>query len=48
MGRNHLRVLSELDGISLVAAADADAASRDLAARRFNVPTYPGHEEMLE
>jgi UDP-N-acetylglucosamine 3-dehydrogenase len=48
MGRNHLRVLAELEGIALVAAADEDAKSRELAGRRFNVPTHAGHEELLE
>ncbi len=48
MGRNHLRVLAELEGLALVAAADEDAKSRELAGRRFNVPTYAGHGELLE
>jgi UDP-N-acetylglucosamine 3-dehydrogenase len=48
MGRNHLRVLSELDGIVLVGAADADEAGRIFAARRFNLPTFPTHQELVE
>ena len=48
MGRNHLRVLSELDGIVLVGAADDNQVGRDFAARRFHIPTFCTHQELLE
>jgi len=48
MGRNHLRVLSELPGVSLVAAADADGERLPEVARRYGIETYAGHQELLE
>ncbi|MDB5059486.1 MAG: oxidoreductase domain protein, partial [Chloroflexi bacterium] len=48
MGRNHLRVLSELDGVELVAAADGDAARLDGLAKRFDVQTFSSHLELFE
>ncbi len=47
MGRNHLRVLSEMDGIELVGLADDDASRRDSASRRFGVPSFAGHQDLL-
>lgn len=48
MGRNHLRVLSELEGVELVAAADGDAARLDGLAKRFDVQTFTSHHELFQ
>jgi len=46
MGRNHVRVYSELPGVELVAIADPDAGAVELA-RRFGCRYYRSYEEML-
>lgn len=48
MGRNHLRVLHDLDGAELVAVADADEATAQRAARRFGIPAYVDHVHLLD
>ena len=48
MGRNHLRVLSEMDGIELVGLAEAESSRRDSAARRFGVPAFAQHQDLLD
>lgn len=48
MGRNHLRVLSELDGVELAAICDQDAALLEAAALKHSVPAYRSWTEMLE
>ncbi len=48
MGRNHLRVLNDLDAVHLVGVADADVATAERAARRFHIPAYGSYIEMLE
>lgn len=48
MGRNHLRVLHDLDSAELVALADADGATAQKSARRFNIPSYTDHKELLD
>ena len=48
MGRNHLRVLHDLDGADLVALADADEGAAQKAARRFGVPAYVDHRQLLD
>lgn len=48
MGRNHLRVLHELDRAELVALADADESTAQKSARRFNIPYYTDHKELLD
>lgn len=47
MGKNHLRVLSEIDRVSLVAAADGEASRLEGLTKRFGIPTYNSHDEML-
>jgi UDP-N-acetylglucosamine 3-dehydrogenase len=48
MGRNHLRVLNDLDDVQLVATADADEATAGRAARRFGIKPYGDYRAMLE
>lgn len=48
MGRNHLRVLHDLDCADLVALADADEATARRAARPYGIPSYTGYAEMLD
>ena len=48
MGRNHLRVLHDLDEAQLVALADADEGAAQRSARRFGIPAYIDHTQMLD
>lgn len=48
MGRNHLRVLSDLDGVELAAVCDQDVAAADAVSRKHSVPAYRSWDEMLE
>lgn len=48
MGRNHMRVLNDLEGVDLVGVADADAATAEKAARRFGGRAYSSYTEMLD
>jgi UDP-N-acetylglucosamine 3-dehydrogenase len=48
MGRNHLRVLSGLEGADLVAVCDQDAATVDAAGSAHSIPGYTSWDEMLE
>ena len=48
MGRNHLRVLSDLDGVELAAVCDADAAAAAAAGQKHSVPSYTSWDDMLE
>jgi predicted dehydrogenase len=48
MGRNHLRVLGEIEGVELAAVCDADAAAVATASRDHSVPGYRSWDEMLE
>jgi predicted dehydrogenase len=48
MGRNHLRVLSALEGADLVAVCDLDGATVDAASRAHSIPGYTSWDEMLE
>ena len=47
MGRNHLRVLSDLDGVELAAVCDQDAEVAGAASRKLSVPGYSSLDEML-
>ena len=47
MGRNHLRVLSDLEGAELVAVCDQDAEVAAAAARKSSVQAYASWDEML-
>jgi predicted dehydrogenase len=48
MGRNHLRVLSELDGVELAAVCDQDRNTVEVASRTHSVPGYSSLDQMLE
>jgi UDP-N-acetylglucosamine 3-dehydrogenase len=48
MGRNHLRVLSDLDGTELVAVCDQDLNVVEAAGRKHSVPGYSSWDEMLD
>ena len=48
MGRNHLRVLSDLEGVELAAICDQDASQLESAARKYSVPGYRRWDEMME
>jgi len=48
IGQHHARIYNEMDGVELAAIADPSAARRDRAARRFKVPTYFNHLELLD
>src|SRR5438477_8447233 len=48
MGRNHLRVLNDLEGAELVGLADADEATAQRAARPYGVPAYTDYAELLD
>jgi predicted dehydrogenase len=47
MGRHHARVYRELDGVELVGVADPSAENAAFVARRYGVPTFADHREML-
>jgi len=47
MGRNHLRVLSDLDGVELVALCDQAATVVEGASRKLSIPGYTSWDEML-
>src|SRR5437773_3429983 len=48
MGRNHLRVLADLDGAELVAVCDADEEAAGAAGRKHSVPSYTTWDDMLD
>ena len=48
MGRNHLRVLEDLDVVELAAVCDLDASTANEVARRHSVPAYGSWDEMLD
>ena len=48
MGRNHLRVLGELENVELAAVCDSDAAVVSPASRKYHVPGYISWVEMFE
>src|SRR4051812_18220613 len=48
MGRNHVRVYTELEDVRLVAVADPSQANREKVERRFGVHAYADHRQMLE
>ena len=48
MGRHHARVYHEMDDVTLVGAADPDAGNSDFVARRYGVPTFADHRELLD
>lgn len=48
MGRNHLRLLADLDGVELVAVCDQSEAAVETATRKHPVAGYGSWDEMLE
>lgn len=48
MGRHHVRVLAELDGVDLIAVADPGSEARERVSKARRVPAYASYEEMLE
>ena len=48
MGRNHLRVLNELDTVELAAVCDADAEAVKAATHKHSIPGYSSWDEMLD
>ncbi|HEX8229061.1 MAG TPA: Gfo/Idh/MocA family oxidoreductase [Chloroflexia bacterium] len=48
MGRNHLRVLNDLESVDLVGVADADVATAERVARRFHIAAYGSYTDLLE
>jgi UDP-N-acetylglucosamine 3-dehydrogenase len=48
MGRNHLRVLSDLDGVELVAVCDQARDVVGHASQKLSIPGYSSWNEMLE
>ncbi len=48
MGRNHVRVYSEMPDVELVAVVDADPALADSVGKASHVPAYDDYREMIE
>jgi UDP-N-acetylglucosamine 3-dehydrogenase len=48
MGRNHLRVLADLEGSQLAAVCDQDDAMVAAASQKYSVPGYRSWTEMLD
>lgn len=48
MGRNHLRVLSDLEGVELAAVCDQDGKAVEAASLKHSVPGYRSWDDMLE
>jgi UDP-N-acetylglucosamine 3-dehydrogenase len=48
MGRNHLRVLSDLEGTDLAAVCDLDSRAVEAASHKHSIPGYHSWDEMLE
>ncbi len=47
MGRHHVRVLAELDGVDLVAVADPVEEARERVAKARRIPAYASYEELF-
>src|SRR2546429_10030401 len=48
MGRNHVRVLTDLEGVKLVAICDTDSEAVESVGQKHDVPAYTSWDEMLE
>src|SRR5436189_5237851 len=48
MGRNHLRVLNDLEGAELVALADAHEPTAQRSARPYGIPAYTDYKKLLD
>jgi predicted dehydrogenase len=47
MGRHHARVYTDIDETMLVGVADAEAETAEAVGRRYNVPWFTDHRELL-
>lgn len=47
MGRNHVRVYSEMPGVQLVGVADANPAAAEAVGHKFGVPAFGDYNELL-
>ncbi len=48
MGRNHLRVLSDLEGVELAAVCDQDDNVVGAVSHKYSIPGYSSWDEMLD
>lgn len=48
MGRNHVRVYSELANVELVAVADVDEKGLEIIGKKYGIKTYTNYKDMLE
>ena len=48
MGRNHVRVYSEMPGVELVGVADADTQAAETVARRYGTRAYTDYRRLLD
>lgn len=48
MGRNHLRVLSDLEGVTVAAVCDEDPRAARAAAEKYSVPSFTSWRELLD
>jgi UDP-N-acetylglucosamine 3-dehydrogenase len=48
MGRHHVRICSEAEGIDLVGVADPDPDARSQIAARYHTTGYAGHHDLLD
>ena len=48
MGRNHARVYWEMPGVQLVGVADANFATADAIAKRYNTKAYVDYHQLLD
>jgi predicted dehydrogenase len=47
IGRHHARVYNQLEGVELVAVADADERRRSAIARCYKIPAYASYRDLL-
>ena len=48
MGRNHVRVLTDLEGVKLAAVCDTDSEAVESVGQKHDVPAYTSWDDMLE
>jgi UDP-N-acetylglucosamine 3-dehydrogenase len=46
MGRNHVRILSELESVDLIGVADVSPENRNFVERKYKVKTYSNYQDM--
>ena len=47
MGKNHVRVYSEIEGVELVAIADSNQVELEKLGRKYKIKTYTDYKEMI-